>query len=154
MMDHTVHVADLLCRLLGSAPIQVRASLNNRMYEGEVEDCALLMMDYPDGVFASLDASWSRRPTFRTWGDVTFNLVGDVGVIEATLFDQLLNLSTSGTRTQSVAGYGSNLDALMVQEFVNAIREQRPPMVTWQDGLAASEVALRGYESLMSVGSA
>lgn len=148
MMDHTVHVADLLCRMLGSEPTQVRASISNTMFEGEVDDCAIVMLDFEGGVFATIDASWSRQPTYRTWGDVNFNVVGDQGVIEAALFEQaLLQTGERGIRN---ASYGSNLDILMLQEFIASIREQREPLTTWQDGLRASRIALEAYESLRS----
>jgi predicted dehydrogenase len=148
MIDHTVHVADLFHRILGVAPVSVSAMVGNNLYRKEWEDTAMLTLTYPNGVFATLDSSWSRPASYRTWGDVTMNIVGTEGVIELDLFGPGIDVYTSGTKTHATHSYVSNLDQMMVEEFVNAIREKRAPSVTGEDGLAALEVALAGYESL------
>ena len=38
----------------------------------------------------------------------------------------------------------------MVQEFVDAIRQQRPPAVSGEDGYKALEITLAAYESAAS----
>jgi predicted dehydrogenase len=35
----------------------------------------------------------------------------------------------------------------MIQEFVDSIREQREPSVTWNDGYQALRIVLAAYES-------
>jgi predicted dehydrogenase len=150
MIDHVVHVADLLRDLLGDEPIKVQAQIGNNMY-GEVwEDTAMLTLEYPSGVFATLDSSWSRPRMFRTWGDVTMNVIGDDGVIELDMFGQEVQHYHAGEVTHTVAAYGANLDQLMVDEFISSIQENRDPLVTGEDGLAAAKVALAGYRSLSS----
>ena len=42
---------------------------------------------------------------------------------------------------------GDNFDELMLREFVTAVRENRPPAVTGEDGLRALEVALAAYRA-------
>lgn len=145
MVDHVVHVADLLRRLLGEEPCRVSAMTGNNMYGEDWEDTAHVTLDYPSGVFATLDSSWSRYKNYKTWGDVTLRVTGEKGVIEADLFGQGLTLWGESC---CHLGTGSNLDALMVDEFLAALREDREPSVTWRDGLAASMVAVRAYESL------
>jgi predicted dehydrogenase len=150
MIDHVVHVADLLRDLLGEEPAKVQAQIGNNMY-GEVwEDTAMLTLEYPSGVFATLDSSWSRPRMFRTWGDVTMNVIGDDGVIELDMFGQEVQHYHAGEVTHTVAAYGANLDQLMVDEFISSIQENRDPLVTGEDGLAAAKVALAGYRSLSS----
>lgn len=148
MIDHTVHVADLIRRLLGAEPTKVAAITGNRIYGQEWEDTAMLTLDYPGGVFATLDSSWSRHTSFRTWGDVVVTVTGETGILEADLFSQELEVYTAGPRTHQARGYGSNLDLEMVREFISSIEENRDPSVTMEDGLAASRVALAAYSSL------
>jgi predicted dehydrogenase len=148
MIDHTVHVADLLRDLLDEEPARVYASVGHNMYGQAWEDTAMLTLEYPSGTFASLDASWSRPSSYKTWGDVTMTAVGTQGVIELDMFNQQFDVyANSETPAHSVAGFGSDLDRMLLTEFVASIGESRPPSVTGEDGLAAVRVALAAYRS-------
>lgn len=152
MMDHTVHVADLLYRMLKRAPKTVQANIGRNMY-GEVwEDSAIVNLEYGDGVFATIDASWSRLTTYKTWGDVTLNIVCDQGVVELDLFGQQFDFFGSGTATHRTMGYGSNLDLAMVGDFVSSVLDGRPPRVSGADGLEAARIAISGYKSVREGG--
>ena len=147
MIDHTVHVADLLRDLLGEEPSLVQAQTGSNMYGEEWEDTAMLTLEYPSGVFASLDSSWSRPQTYKTWGDVTMNVVGERGVIELDMFSQDVEIWGD---SHSVGSYGSSLDAALVREWLGSIQEDRDPCVGLEDGLAAARVAIAAYQSALS----
>lgn len=147
MIDHVVHVADLLRDLLGEEPVRVQAQTGSNMYGQAWEDTAMLTLDYPSGVFATLDSSWSRPQSFKTWGDVTMNMVGDSGVIELDMFGPAVDVYSERDVSHVSAGYGSDMDALAVDAFIRACREGTPVPVTGEDGLAAVKVALAGYRS-------
>ena len=149
MIDHVVHVTDLLRDLLGEEPLSVQAQIGNNMYEQAWEDTAMVTIEFSSGVFATLDSSWSRPQNYKTWGDVTMNVVGDAGVIELDMFGQAVEAygKSSG---YAAAGYGADLDALLVDEFVRACLEGRAPEVTCFDGAQAARVALAGYTSVKS----
>src|SRR5438094_400261 len=71
VMDHTVHVADLLRWILEREFVSVYAEIDTLLHPGlPVDDCGTLLLEMEGGVFASLDPSWSRPRTFPTWGDV------------------------------------------------------------------------------------
>ncbi len=148
MIDHVVHVADLLWRMLKQEPATVFAHAGNNMYGLDCEDSAILSLSYPSGVFASLDSSWSRPKGYKTWGDVGMNIVGEDGVIEIDLFRQSLYVYEKRSAGLSLHGYGSNLDLAMVSEFLDSISEDREPSVTGEDGLRACRVAFAAYESV------
>lgn len=150
MIDHVVHVSDLLRRLLDEDPVRVHAVTGNNMYGKEWDDTAMLTIEYPSGVFASLDSSWSRPKSYKTWGDVTMKIVGEKGVIELDLFIQALDLFSDSSGAHGMLGYASNLDQAMVDEFLAAHTQGRKPKVTMQDGLAAADLALAAYESAKS----
>jgi predicted dehydrogenase len=62
LIDHTVHLADLMRWFLGSEVREVYAQ-TNRVFHADtvaVETGALVMLTFENGVFASIDASWSR----------------------------------------------------------------------------------------------
>ena len=146
MMDHAVHVADLLRDLFGEEPSTVHAQIGNNVYGQAWDDTAMLSLDYPSGLFATLDSSWSRPKTFKTWGDVTMTVVGETGVLNMDMFGQEME-AYSLTAPYGVRGFGSNLDTLMIDEFVGSCLEGRPPLVTGEHGRAALRVALMGYAS-------
>ncbi len=150
MIDHVVHVSDLLRRLLHQEPSRVHAVTGNNMYGEEWDDTAMLTIEYPNGVFATLDSSWSRPASYKTWGDVTMKILGEKGVIELDLFGQGLDLFSNSSGAHATLGFGSNIDQAMVDEFLRAHREKRAPKVTMQDGLAAADLALAAYESAKS----
>lgn len=148
MIDHTVHVVDLLRALLGTDPVRVQAQTGNLMYAEAWEDTAMLTLEYDNGFFATLDSSWSRPKSYKTWGDVTMNAVFEQGVIELDLFNQHLDVYRNESMRHGLAGYGSDLDRLLVADFLRCIREDSEPTVTGEDGLAASRIALAAYESV------
>jgi len=150
MIDHTVHVSDLLRTLLGEEPIRVQAQTGNNMYHQDWDDTAMLTIEFPSGIFATLDSSWSRHASFKTWGDVTMNVVGENGLIELNMFGQEIDRYSDGAVTHTLGGFGSNLDAEMVDGFVKACLEDRQPPITAFDGVQAARVAIAGYESAAS----
>lgn len=151
MVDHVVHVADLLWLLLGEEPATVQAQISHNLKGRDgCEDSALLTLTYPSGIFATLDSSWSRHENYKTWGDVTLNVIGTAGVLELDMFSQSVSqFPIGGTMGQS--GYASDNDALLVNDFIRCILEDRSSPVSLDDGLRASTVFLRAYESLNSL---
>lgn len=154
LIDHVVHVADLLWRILGTEPVTVQAQTGHNMYSQEWEDTAMLTLVYPNGVFATIDSSWSRPSSFKTWGDVTLKVVGEHGLLEADLFGQGLGLYSNRTGTYSLSAYGSNLDQGLFSDFIRAIEEGGEPMANGEDGWRAAKVALAGYRSVAEGGKA
>lgn len=150
MIDHTVHVTDLLRALLGAEPVRVQAQTGNNMYGKDWEDTAMLTIEFGNGVFATLDSSWSRPQSYKTWGDVTMNVVGEQGVIELNMFGQEIDRYTDGKVTHTLAGYGSDIDSGLVEDFVHACLEGRQPPITAFDGVQAARVAMAGYASAAS----
>ncbi|MEQ1935087.1 MAG: Gfo/Idh/MocA family oxidoreductase [Fimbriimonadaceae bacterium] len=145
MIDHVVHVSDLLRCLLGEEACRVQAQTGNRIHEQEWEDTAMLSIEFPSGIFATLDSSWSRHANFKTWGDVTMNVVGENGTIELDLFSQTLEVySASG---HQASGYGSDIDAGLVSDFLEVVRGHIPPPITAFDGIQAARIAFAGYRS-------
>lgn len=150
MIDHTVHVADLLRWYLGSEVVEVYAQGNRIIHADSVavDTGGLILMTFANGVFASLDCSWSRPLVSQTWGNVWLELVGQAGVVTVDAFRQ--NITASGDHAGKAQWlfWGSDSDGAMVEEFVAAIREGRQPSVTGYDGYKAMEIALAAYRSV------
>lgn len=144
MMDHTVHVADLLRDLLQESPTEVYAQTGNNIYAEQWDDTAMMHLKFASGVFATIDASWSRPKTYKTWGDVRMNVVGEKGVIELDMFGQAFDWYKDSHRA---AFFGSDIDARMIKAFLQSIETGEAPPVTLNDGIEAARIAIRGYES-------
>src|SRR5262249_18408312 len=120
VIDHTVHVTDLMRWLLGSEVKEVYAEISNGINGREFYDCGFLTMQFENGVFATLDTSWSRPKSFPIWGDVTMAVVGEGGTLTLDMFSQNLVHYSDKTGGVSWDGWGSNVDLLMVQAFTEA----------------------------------
>jgi predicted dehydrogenase len=148
MIDHTVHVADLIRLLTGQEITEVYAETGNNMFHGAYDDTAMLTLTLANGVFATLDSSWSRPKTFPTWGDVTLAAVGTRGIIEMDMFAQhLIHYDDRIDRICQVF-WGDNIDYLMIDEFMRVVAGESPKtLATGADGYRAAAVAIRAYDA-------
>ncbi|MEW6231665.1 MAG: Gfo/Idh/MocA family oxidoreductase [Chloroflexota bacterium] len=146
VIDHTVHVADLIRWITGAEFAEVYAEVDTLLHDVSVEDVGLLSFKLTDGTICTLDCSWSRLPHFPTWGDVTLSIVGDAGVVNVDAFNQKINLYTEEPCTYWVH-WGSDMDYLMIQDFAHHVSRGGPPPITGEDGLRALELALGAYRS-------
>jgi predicted dehydrogenase len=149
VMDHTVHLADMLRWYLESEVVEVYAQTNHILHADttEVETGGLLMLTFANGVFATVDCSWSKPAYYPTWGGLTFELIADRGAVMVDAFKQNLTIYRHDLQRPQWAYWGSDANRAMLDEFVAAIREDRPPSVTGMDGYRALEVTLAAYES-------
>lgn len=153
VMDHVVHLADLLRWCFGAEVAEVYAEVDNLFYPGEVDvdTAGLLLVALSNGVQASIDCSWSRPTWYPRWGHLKMEIVGERGALVLDAFAQYLTLYARGApRNPSWVGFGPDPNRGMLEEFVTSIREQRSPSVTWNDGYQALRVALAAYQSAQS----
>lgn len=147
VVDHTVHVADLLRWFLESEPVSVYAEIDRLIHPDlEVDDCGTLTIEFESGVFATIDPSWSRPGGYPFWGDVTMTIVGSEATVAVDAFGQVLTVHGQEAPSRWVH-WGSSCDALMIADFVGAIERGEQPAITGQDGLRATEVVLAAYRS-------
>lgn len=150
VMDHVVHLADLLRWSFGAEVAEVYAEVDNLFYPGEVnvDTAGLLLLRLSNGVQASIDCSWSRPTSYPRWGHLKMEVVGERGTVVMDAFAQSLTLySRAASRSPSWIGFSPDPNQAMMEEFIASIREQREPSVTWNDGYQALRVALAAYES-------
>lgn len=147
VMDHTVHVADLLRWLLADEVVRVHAEIGSLLWDLEVDDCGILTLDLAKGAFASIDCSWSRPKTYPTWGGVTLHVVGERGTVDVDVFRQALTHYDDRAGETRLAGWGEDLNARMVGDFADGVLAGRPVPISGTDGLRALEVAVAAYRS-------
>lgn len=148
VMDHTVHVIDLLRWFTGKEVTKVYGEAGTLLHDVEIDDCGLLSLEIGGSVLATLDTSWSRPETFPTWGDVTMEIIGAQGNAHLDLFAQNITVFEQGDLTARYESWGADTDFYLIQDFVQSIEGKREPLVTGTDGLKALEVALAAYHSV------
>ena len=149
LMDHTVHLVDMMRWFLGSEVKEVYAQTNQVIHaaEVEVETGGLELITFQNGAFASIDTSWSRPPYWPAWGGLAFEMVTERGAVIVDAFKQNITIYSHTTQRPSWAYWGSDANQAMINEFVQAIQENRPARVTGMDGYRAVEVTLAAYQS-------
>ncbi|MDQ7026273.1 MAG: Gfo/Idh/MocA family oxidoreductase [Anaerolineae bacterium] len=153
VMDHTVHLVDAYRWFFGCEVVEVYAEVDNLFYRGEVDvdTAGIVTLTMENGVFATIDCSWSRPTFYPRWGHLKMDIVGEKGFM--TLDGQAEHLTVYSkklSRNPTWMNYGNDSNQHMINEFVAAIRENREPAVTWRDGYEAVRVALACFESAES----
>jgi len=150
IMDHTAHVVDLVRWITGEEVVEVFAKTGTSFPDEafRVEDVDLASMELSDGTPFTHEGSWRQPDEWDFWGDATLKLVGSAGVFEVDCFDQAFKQTRDGPDggIESVF-WGSNPDAGLVRDFVDAVREGRPPETTGRDGVREVRVVEATYES-------
>ncbi|PYI53479.1 Gfo/Idh/MocA family protein [Paenibacillus flagellatus] len=149
LLDHTVHVMDLMNWFTGSKVTEVYAYAATLFHEElKVDDAGMIHVKFENGVFGVLDTSWSRPKSFPTWGDVTMEIVGTKGSISVDSFAQKTELYNDDAGKGQYLFWGDSMDHHMVESFVDALLSGAPAPISGVDGLRSAEVALAGYESV------
>ena len=148
VIDHTVHLADLMRVLTGANPARIYAEIDNRMFGKDVDDSGIISVDFTNGVFATIDSSWSRPKSYPYWGNVNLEVIGAKGVAKMEMFAQKIDLySTNKTGAHTYQYWGDDANLGLISAFASAIANDREVEITGEDGLKALEVALTAYES-------
>lgn len=148
IIDHTIHVADIMHWILDKEVEEVFAKGGTYLHDIPVEDTGLIFMQFKEGPYATLDTSWNRPKSFPTWGDVTLNIIGTKGSINVDSFKQHGNLY-SNKYTKSLQSYwGDDMNRLMLEDFADAVDNGRESPISGEDGLFALKVALWAYDSI------
>lgn len=142
LVDHVVHCADLLDELLGERAESVRAVSNGILHaqrDLEVETGGLVTIQYPSGVIATIDCSWSWPMSSATWGGLTLQIVAERGTVTVSPFAQ--GVAGHDARGETWSPVGADLDALLLEEFVRALREGTQPQPDAGVGIRTVEIA-------------
>lgn len=145
MVDHTVHVAEILDSIFGP-PVTVHAVANRILYAdraGEgAETGGLVTLTYGSGMVATIDCSWSEPADSPTWGGLRLQALGTGGQLQIDAF------------AQRVGGpgqwhpYGKNLDGELLEAFLGAVRTGEAVAPDGEVGLRTVKVVAAAQESV------
>jgi Predicted dehydrogenases and related proteins len=148
VMDHTVHIADLMRWFTKSEAVSVYAESGELIHNKGIDDCGILNVEFNNNVFATIDTSWAHHSNYTIWPEVYMEIVGTKGVILVDAFKQNERVYADNTVYDDV--WGSSGDAGLVREFVEVLSTGRAPLVTGYDGAKATDIALAAYRSSIS----
>jgi predicted dehydrogenase len=148
VIDHTVHVVDVMRALLEEEVVQVYAETDT-VFKPELpcEDAGILTMNFEGGCVATLDASWSRPDNYPVWGDVTMEIIGTEGNASADLFVERVDAWREEAGTFLWEAYGHDANASLIADFARCVETGAPVPITGHDGMKAMEVALGAYRA-------
>lgn len=150
IIDHTVHIVDVLRWIYDAEVTEVFAESGNLLAGNVSDDTGLLMLTMSNGVTVSLDTSWSRPTNWPIWGGVTLDVIGEKGVLFANAYNNNYDLAETSGPSLSWKSVEVTGDPEMVGAFIDAVRNDTDVPVTGEDGLRAVEVALKAMESAQS----
>lgn len=146
--DHTVHVMDLIRALTGQEVRSVYAEISNRMFGKDFEDTGIVNVTLENGVFATIDCSWSRPKTNPIWGNVKLEVTGTKGVCAIDLINQKSEVFSDKQSKYSYEYWGDDMDYEMISSFIERCGSGLPFLVTGVDGARTVEVVEAAYKSV------
>lgn len=154
LINQGIHFIDLLQFLVGSAPSRTFATASTIAHRIEVEDVASAVVEFRDGVqgvmqFTTIDAPQTIRLEIRGNGGV---IALDQSQVQASLSRIPLKRQVAGTsgmfespkaewRLLAKDKAGLNYHALFYKDFLEAIREDRDPLISGEEGRKSLELA-------------
>lgn len=152
LIDHSVHVTDVMRHVSGLEVAEVSAEAGGLLWDLPVEDIAVVSLRFDNGAVGSIDPSWSV-PADHPWDyDFFLRLVGTEGSLDLTdLAESLHVVSTREGRPRGLrfASFAEDADRGLVGGFLSSVRAGSllHPCASGEDGVHALEVALAGYRS-------
>jgi UDP-N-acetylglucosamine 3-dehydrogenase len=144
--DIGIHAIDALRWLAGAEARQVYAKIDRLIHDDiAVDDIGTALIEFHNGVIASLQSGWTNPRGNPAWLSVSFEVLGTGGAvfIEKPYHD--LELADE-TRMEQLAWWRADI-SMLVDEFVSAVEENREPAITGRDARAALELTVAAYRS-------
>jgi predicted dehydrogenase len=148
LLDHVVHVADLVRWVWATECVSVRAEAGVLHHPGLfAEDTAVVLAEWTNGMVMSIDPSMSRPDGMPGALDLTLLVWGERAVATIDVFaDRLDSFDRDGHLRNDLIGY--DMDGSMLADWVKSVREDLPPPVPASDGYAAVSLAFAAQEAV------
>ena len=155
LMTQSIHVVDLLQYIVGRVR-SVNGRVATMMHDIEVEDTATALVTFENGAIGTIESTSSIKPALRS----RLEIHGENGTIVANpQYDQILFWDVKGLPCADIAEHVSLGDIddpwaypqvrhrVQLQDMVDAIREDRPPVLTGEDARVSLAINMAIYES-------
>jgi predicted dehydrogenase len=156
LMNQCIHNIDLLTWMVGSEVDNVYAQIDTFLRSIEAEDFGAIVVRFKNGVIGIIEGSACVFPenleeTLSIFGEKGTAVIGGIAVnkIETWRFADGLDkeeeiMARQGEDPESVYGYGHTP---LYKDMIYAIKENREPYITGEDGKKAISIILAAYKS-------
>ena len=156
LMNQCIHNIDLLNWMMDSEIDTVYAQTSNYIRDIEAEDYGVIVIRYKDGKIGTIEGSAIIYPknleeTLTITGEKGTVVIGGMAVnkintwrIEGDKEEDFLKIDSGDP--SSVYGYGHKA---LYKDFIEAMEENREPLVNGIQGMEAMKIILAAYKSQM-----
>ena len=147
-MDNGSHCVDLLRFLFGEI-VAASAFVDTLAAHYPVEDTATSILRLANGAHAVVTSYWSSGDPDEQRNSVIEILGTDGAIVSAPLHDKFSRgrLMIATCDGELVETFEASTHVAVLEEFLRALADRRPPAVTAEDGIAALRVVGAVYES-------
>lgn len=151
LMNQCIHNLDLLLWMMNSPVVSVKAETDTYLRNIEMEDYGVILMRFENGTIGTLEGSACVYPknleeTLSIFGSTGTAVIGGLAVneIETWNFEDPNEKieETDENVVDNVYGHGHTP---LYADFVEAIREDREPLISGEEGRKPVEVILKAY---------
>ena len=150
LIDHSVHVTDVMRHVSGLEVADVGAEVDSLFWRAGVDDMAVLSLRFGGGAIGTVDPSWSV-PADNPWHyDFYLRVLGTQGALTIGDTTESINVvGAFGRPGQVLVPFGVDVDALLLDAFAASIRAGSvlDPCADAEAGIRALEIALAGYQA-------
>lgn len=155
LMTQSIHIVDLLQYIVG--PVRsVVGKVGTMVHDIDVEDTATALVSFENGAMGVIESTSSIRPALKS----RLELHGENGTIVANAqYDQILFWDVKGLPHEEVEqqislgdiddpwAYPQVRHRIQLQDMVDAIHEDRDPILTGEDARVSLAINMAIYES-------
>lgn len=147
LVDHIVHIADLVNGLTGVRPKSVTAVTNRLLHDrpGFPETSGIVSIEYDDGMIVAIDCSWSVPDNAPRWGGLEMRVSGTRSSVDIDFFADVFD--GFGEAGPYVVEFGRSHDERMLCSFVEAARTGVVAAPDGRAGLDALRIVLAAQAS-------
>jgi len=152
IIDHTIHVADIIRWITGAEFEEVKAESEISLRNQNAEDIGIMQGSMTDGTLFQIDASWSRKGRDPMWGDVTFRIIGTKGNATLDLYNnQRIEIYSERGAEFRFPNHLIREHGEVFLDYLDARENGVPSLAADEiDGLRTMELVHAAYESIKS----
>ena len=152
LMNQCIHNIDLLQWMMGSEVERIHAERDTYLRNIEMEDFGAILMRFKNGAIGMVEGSACVYPknleeTLSIFGEKGTVVIGGLAVneIKTWQFEDERDYDKEDESSEVDSVYGKGHTPLY-KDFIDAINNNREPLVSGEEGKKAMEIILRAYE--------
>lgn len=153
LMNQCIHNIDLLQWMMGSEVERIHAERDTYLRNIEMEDFGAILMRFKNGAIGMVEGSACVYPknleeTLSIFGEKGTVVIGGLAVneIKTWQFEDERDYDKEDESSEVDSVYGKGHTPLY-KDFIDAINNNREPLVSGEEGKKAMEIILRAYGS-------